>query len=369
MWACDGPTSKTPAGLERRSRKSQSGFIKTISEGRGSLMLGMGTGSVMPSRPLHKTAQRGEKFGLAAAMNIRPTLRFLLVFSCLFVSVGWWGKLWGQQINPPALPLSPRLLTQISDIHALSENEAERGYPVRIRGVVTYYGGPPVLFIQDSTGGIYVEALADDLGLTAGELVEVRGVTTHGWFRNQIEKPKIHVLGRALLPEPRRPRIEELAVGREDSQWVEVAGIVHSTQIEEPSKKLILSLAIGSGRVKVVVQNYSQSALTTLPDSKIQIQGACGGVFNPKHQLVGIVVYVQDIHLVRVLEPPPLTAESPPVESIRRPCKAKRANHLRPPREGPRNRDSAKALPLPVHHGRDRKPPGGNISADYCAAG
>jgi PAS domain S-box-containing protein len=173
-----------------------------------------------------------------------------------------------------------------------------------------------VLFIQDSTGGIYVEALADDLGLTAGELVEVRGVTTHGWFRNQIEKPKIHVLGRALLPEPRRPRIEELAVGREDSQWVEVAGIVHSTQIEEPSKKLILSLAIGSGRVKVVVQNYSQSALTTLPDSKIQIQGACGGVFNPKHQLVGIVVYVQDIHLVRVLEPPPLTAESPPVESI-----------------------------------------------------
>jgi len=223
----------------------------------------------------------------------------------------------GQQSHTPAQPHSFPVLTRVSDIRELSAKEADLGHPVRIRGVVTFYGGPPLLFVQDSTGGIYVQAPTEEHGVTAGDLVEVKGVTGHGLFANQIEKPEIHVLGRTTLPEPRRPRFEELALGREDSQWVEITGIVHSTQIQEPSKKLILSLALGSGRVKVAVRNYPKSALTELLDSRIRVQGACGGIFNPRHQLIGIVIYVQDLNSVQILEPSPITAESPPVESIR----------------------------------------------------
>jgi PAS domain S-box-containing protein len=231
--------------------------------------------------------------------------------------------MWGQQSHTPAEPHSFPVLTRVSDIRELSAKEAELGHPVRIRGVVTFYGGPTtlagnkVLFIQDSTDGIYVEALDEDLGLTVGDLVQVKGVTGHGWFANQIEKPEIHVLGRAPLPEPRRPRFEELALGREDGKWVEIAGIVHSTQIQEPSKKLILSLAIGSGRFRISVRTYPNSALTELVDSRIRVQGVCGVLFNPKHQMIGIAIYAQDTSFVRILEPSPLTAESPPVESIR----------------------------------------------------
>jgi PAS domain S-box-containing protein len=176
---------------------------------------------------------------------------------------------------------------------------------------------PDVLFVQDPTGGIYIEVPVEDLGFKAGDLVEVKGVTGHGWFANQIEKPEVQVLGRAPLPEPRHPRFEELALGQEDSQWVEIAGIIHSTQIELPSKNLILSLVVGSGRVTVAVRKYPESAPTKLLDSKIQVQGACGGVYNPKHQLVGIVINVQDINSVRILEPNTLTAETPPMESVR----------------------------------------------------
>jgi PAS domain S-box-containing protein len=176
---------------------------------------------------------------------------------------------------------------------------------------------PDVLFVQDPTGGIYIEVPVEDLGLKAGDLVEVKGVTGQGWFANQIEKPEVQVLGRAPLPEPRHPRFEEIALGQEDSQWVEIAGIVHSTRIELPSKNLILSLVVGSGRLTVAVRKYPESAPTQLLDSKIQVLGACGGVFNPKRQLVGIVINVQDINLVRILEPSTLSAETPPVESIR----------------------------------------------------
>jgi PAS domain S-box-containing protein len=189
--------------------------------------------------------------------------------------------------------------------------------------VITFYGGSAsredvlVLFVQDSTGGIYIEAPPRNLGLAAGDLVEVKGVTGHGWFSNQIEKPEIQILGRAPLPAPLRPRYEEVALGQQDSQWVEIAGIVHSTQIQEPSKELDLSLSVGLGRIRVVVQNYPASAPAKLLDSKIQIQGVCGGIFNAKQQLIGIVVYVQDLNSLRVLEPGTLTAETPSVESIR----------------------------------------------------
>jgi len=231
--------------------------------------------------------------------------------------------MWGQQGLTSAKPHSLPVIARVSDIRALSAKEAELGHPVRIRGVVTFYGGPTtlagnkVLFVQDSTDGIYVEALDEDLGLTVGDLVQVKGVTGHGLFANVVEKPEIRVLGRAPLPEPRRPRIEELALGREDGKWVEIAGIVHSTQIEEPSKKLILSLAIGSGRIRVSVRNYPNSALTELVDSKIRVQGVCGVLFNAKHQMIGIAIYAQDASFVRVLELSPLTEKSPPVESIR----------------------------------------------------
>ena len=74
---------------------------------------------------------------------------------------------------------------------------------------------------------------------------------------------------------------------------------------------------MGLGRIRVVVQNYAASAPAKLLDSEIQIQGVCGGIFNAKQQLIGIVVYVQDLNSLRVLEPGTLTAETPSVESIR----------------------------------------------------
>ena len=249
-------------------------------------------------------------------MNTRLAPRFLIVFACLFVSAGL-GRMCGQQSRSSAKPYSFPVLSRVSDIHELSGNDADLGHPVRIRGVVTFYGGPWLLFIQDSTRGIFVQTPTGHLGLMAGDLVEVKGVTGHGWFANQIERPEIRVLGRAPLPEPRHPRLEELALGQEDGQWVEIAGVVHSTQIQQPSKKLILSVAVGSGRIRVAVVNYPSNAPTQLLDSKIEIQGACGGVFNPKHELIGSVIYVQDSKSVRILEPSPLTADSPPLESIR----------------------------------------------------
>ncbi len=147
-------------------------------------------------------------------MNTGSTPSRLAIYAWLLVSIGLgWAR--GQQSPTSANPSSFPLLTRISDIHALPTRVADRGYPVRIQGVVTFRGEPPFLYVQDSTAGIFVEAPAADPVLTLGDLIEIKGVTGHGWFANQIEKPQIHILGRAPLPAPRHPRFGELALGRE----------------------------------------------------------------------------------------------------------------------------------------------------------
>ena len=64
-----------------------------------------------------------------------------------------------------AAPTTPKILDRVAQIRSLSTEDAARGLPVRLRGVVTYYDpmSYPVdplsmdLFVQDATGGIYVQ--------------------------------------------------------------------------------------------------------------------------------------------------------------------------------------------------------------------
>lgn len=229
----------------------------------------------------------------------------IVVLCCLRVSVVP-GKLWEQQSHTGEPPSSV-VLTQAKDIFELPLDEAGQGLPLRVRGVITFYDGPsyhpdhsdPNFFFQDSTGGIYVrQGSTQELNLKSGDLVEIKGVTGHGWFKNQIEKPEVQIVGRAPMPEPRRPRLDQLELGRQDSRWVEITGDVHSIQVEEPSKKLILILSVGSENLKAWVLNYPKSARTDLLHSKVRIQGVCGGVYNSKREMIGIIIYVPDMNSV-----------------------------------------------------------------------
>jgi len=76
-----------------------------------------------------------------------------------------------------------RTLTTAHEAHDLSLEEAARGYPVRIRGVVTYYD-PDIdprhaaLFVHDSTGSIFIGLPSRPiLPLKAGTRVEITGVS------------------------------------------------------------------------------------------------------------------------------------------------------------------------------------------------
>src|SRR5438477_2078138 len=60
------------------------------------------------------------------------------------------------QSNSPNLPT----LTHAEEVRRLTPDEAAKGYPVRLRGVVTMDAPAPDFFVQDKTAGIYVEGSA-----------------------------------------------------------------------------------------------------------------------------------------------------------------------------------------------------------------
>jgi PAS domain S-box-containing protein len=235
----------------------------------------------------------------------RRLLAALLVFSASLAAA------------PPQETLP--VLTRVEDIRLLSPEKAERGYPVRFRGVVTYYGGTGwELFVQDATGGVYIHTKADEvLPLEAGSWVEVEGTTTPGYFAPMIVEPRFRILGRGKHPTPHRTTLAELSAGALDSQWVEIEGVVRQARID--TGHLSVHLSTAGGRVEVRIPGYwDKPAPANLVDARVRVRGAVGTMFNERRQLVGVRLFAPDLTFLSILSSAPADPFNVPVRPISR---------------------------------------------------
>jgi hypothetical protein len=192
------------------------------------------------------------------------------------------------------------LLTAVGKIRGLPPTEAERRYPVRLRGVVTYFDPLwAMMFVQDSTGGIFVDAQNLGEAFAAGDFVEVSGWSDPGNYAPEIIRPTIRRLGRAALPRPTLVPLEQLLTGTEDSQWVETRGVVRSIN-RLADGQLLLNVVAGQSRFSVVVPGVSGALPMHLLDATVRVSGVCGTLFNQKRQLIGIQHYAPSLDSVRV---------------------------------------------------------------------
>ena len=199
----------------------------------------------------------------------------------------------------PARPARDAPLTTVRDIHALLPADARRGYPVRLRGVVTApFAVAAAVFVQDSTGGIFVPT--PGTALQSGQLVEVSGTTAAGDFAPIVNNASVRALGHAPLPEPAHPSPADLFTGRYDSEWVESDGIVQTVSTQAGQARL--SVASGRYRFTAEVPLDSQNSASLLIDAHVRIRGACASVFNERRQLLGIRLIVPDFDSIVPLE-------------------------------------------------------------------
>jgi len=138
------------------------------------------------------------------------------------------------------------------------------------------------LMIEDSTGGISVRFTAADWADQphVGEVLEVEGVTGNGVFAPVIMARKVSRLGIGPMPEPIRPRWDQLVNGGLDCVYVEIQGILIAASGQE------LTLFSADGTVKVEVDGVvGDSFLSLLPGfasnetlaagSLVRLRGCC----------------------------------------------------------------------------------------------
>ena len=213
-------------------------------------------------------------------------------------SVCWSGT--SANAAAPALPV----ISKAIDIRKMSISEAKRGYLVRLKGVVTYYDPEePDLFVQDATAGIWVnlEIVKPNVPVKAGDVVEVEGVTEAPDFAPQVGNPHFILLGQAPLPLARPVSFQRIASTGEDSQRVEVEGIVH--RVWKKSHRLYLDIAIEGGHVTGRIPFFTQPAPKALVGARIRLRGTCGAQFNSRNQLTGIFVNMPYESEMKILEP------------------------------------------------------------------
>jgi hypothetical protein len=116
----------------------------------------------------------------------------------------------------PKLPI----LLKIGQIRGLSAQEASRGYPVRITGVISYWDpGAYLQFVQDDTAGVYLDLskFDGDPGVLAGTRVEIAGFSGPGSYAPVLIPKTIRSLGASDNPEPVSASFEKLMTGTYDS--------------------------------------------------------------------------------------------------------------------------------------------------------
>jgi PAS domain S-box-containing protein len=189
-----------------------------------------------------------------------------------------------------------------------------------LQGVVTFIFNPRSFFLQDQSAGIYVGNGIEAPSLSPGDSVLVEGVSDPGDYAPLVQPSRVLRLGHPDLPSARRVSFADLMTGSEDSQWVELVGLVRAVD-GEPQGQRALEIDMGGGRVTVFLPNFPQTNLIRLVDSTVRVRGVCGTWFNKQRQLFGVRLMVprwEDITVEEAAPPDMLAQPAQPIGSLLR---------------------------------------------------
>jgi PAS domain S-box-containing protein len=231
--------------------------------------------------------------GLFRAWSIRALRRWVF-----FVALAALGAL---AANPSAIAQFP--LTNISQVLRASSSDLARNPPVVLHAVITYADpGWSSYFIQDGTGGIFLNRTQQPPWIEPGTAIAVEGDALPSVFAPVVRERKTEILAFKGLPDAKIFTFEELAGGKQDSQWVEIEAIPRSASILEGHLRLKFNLP---EEMQAFVPNFTgQLSSLKLVDALVRIRGVCGTRFNSRGQLLEYRLFVPNLQCVRVIDPP-----------------------------------------------------------------
>ncbi|HZT22457.1 MAG TPA: ATP-binding protein [Verrucomicrobiae bacterium] len=200
---------------------------------------------------------------------------------------------------------TPETLTNAADILSLPATLASAGVPVAIQGVVTAaetnWDGR--FFVQDASGGVFVENRTPRQPVP-GDWVEITGITRAGGYAPCITKPHWKKIGTAPLPDARPVTMDQLMSGSEDSQRVEISGVVRRAWLS--GNRLGIELASGGYRLRAFLPIPPKTEPQSLVGAKVVLRGTAAAAFNaPLRHILTVTLFVPQLADFVVQEPAP----------------------------------------------------------------
>jgi diguanylate cyclase (GGDEF)-like protein len=212
-------------------------------------------------------------------------------------------------------------LLRVEQVRNLSAEQAGHSLPVKLEGVVTAMPGyRNSFFVQDGTAGISVDR-TDQAEVRVGDRVELTGTSAPGLFAPIVLASHVQVTGHSPPPPSPRMTLGDLFGGLQDSQWIELKGVVHSARMSDLFGRptLLLVLALDGGSVNLLVQDFSAIDRNRIIDSVVRVRGVCASSGNEKRQFVGLLVPNRDdLSVERVAPEDPYAEATKPLQDVLR---------------------------------------------------
>ena len=171
-------------------------------------------------------------------------------------------------------------LLDISSVHRLASRAAASGVTVYFRGITTYADpGSHMLFLEDATGGIEVDAAAIPTLPAVDTLVEVHGIALQTSGFPLVVRCSIVSVGPGKAPVAIPARASDLASGEYTGRRVEVRGAVQSAAIDQNG---LLRVRIRDGEEVITARVRSNSDIDreALLGALIALEGVADPVIN-----------------------------------------------------------------------------------------
>jgi len=191
----------------------------------------------------------------------------------------------------------------IADVKSMTAEEADRGRPIRIRGVVTWHWQPQRvhLMVQDDSAGIWInvtqafesglwQGTAEDLAaIEVGSEVEIDGVINRGGFAPTVLPRQIRNVGRRPLPAPKPIDDVRLFSGCDNCLRISVTGVVQGVEpVDEVGVPcLLLTMVRPAGSLLAIVPVAAwQGTPEGLVDATVQLTCIGGSAVNTRGQFL-----------------------------------------------------------------------------------
>lgn len=242
--------------------------------------------------------------------NVNIVRRFLIPASLLTGAV-----LAGLLLSPGSAAAAT--LTNATQVRELTREEAAKRIPVKIRGVIMDEAGDGTgVVVQDDTAAVYV--LGENwmiAGLRRGDRVEVEGTSDPGGFAPIVRLQRHRKIGTAPIPDPQHVTFEQLLSGKFDAQWVEVSGIVRSSEpVSYGGLRGKMELATGGERLPIRTSDPINPG--SYVDAEVTLRGLCFNQHNVNRQLVSPMLHVPRGSTIHVTTPSPAEPYEMPLTPV-----------------------------------------------------